>query len=427
MNKSNRNKKAKISAWFPQAKFGMFIHWGSYSVLGHGEQPLFRQLLNPSEYASLADKFRAERFDAGEWARIAKQAEMKYMVLTAKHHDGFCLFNTATTNYNACKRGPGRDLVAEYVRACRKAGLRVGLYFSLADWSIPAHFAGPKRDQKGFAGFIRLVHSQVRELMSNYGRIDLLWFDGQNYFTAQDWQSTRLVKMIRSYQPDIIINDRLPKPKGGGDWGYETPEQKIGAFSRRPWESCITSTRKFWGYHLCHEDETMWYSLRELIDLFIMIVSRNGNLLLNVGPKTDGVFPRFFTERVRAMGTWIRANKAALCGTHNIINHEFAHDSGRLTAKANRIYLCFLYWPGREFSFPGFKQKLEQARFLATGKPVKTCQEKHRIVFKDMPLNAPDICPVVELVFDSIPKDAEWAKKRLWGINLEGMEKWARL
>lgn len=417
--------KTKTQAWFQQAKFGMFIHWGSYAVMSHGEQPLYRELLNPSEYARLADKFRAEHFDAGEWVRIAKQAEMKYMVLTAKHHDGFCLFNTATTDYNAVKRGPGRDLVGEYVKACRKGGLKVGLYFSLADWSVPAHFAGPKRDKKGFADFIRLVHSQVRELMSNYGRIDLLWFDGQNYFTAEDWQSTRLVKMIRSYQPDIIINDRLPKPKGGGDWGYETPEQKIGTFSTRPWESCVTSTRKFWGYHLCHEDETMWHSLRELTDMFVTTVSRNGNLLLNVGPKPDGRFPYFFTDRVCAMGKWIRANKTAIYGPHGI-DHEFIY-GGCMTAKAARVYLFLLYWPGREFSFPGFKQKLRQARFLATGRPIRTYQEKHRIVLKNMPSKAPDICPVVELVFDGIPKDAEWAKKRLWMINLEGMEKWARL
>ena len=417
--------KTKIPAWFQQAKFGMFIHWGSYSALGHGEQPLYRELLNPSQYARLADKFRAEHFDAAEWVRIAKKAEMKYMVLTAKHHDGFCLFKTSTTDYNAVKRGPGRDLVGAYVKACRKGGLKVGLYFSLADWSVPAHFAGPKRDKKGFDDFIRLVHAQVRELMSNYGRIDLLWFDGQNYFTAGDWQSTRLVKMIRSYQPDIIINDRLPKPKAGGEWGYDTPEQKIGSFSTKPWESCVTSARHFWGYHICHEDETMWYSLKELMEMFVMCAARNGNLLLNVGPKPDGRFPHFFTERVCDMGNWIRANKTAIYGAHGI-DHEFAY-GGCMTTKGNRVYLFFLYWPGREFSFPGFKQKLIQARFLATGKPIKTCQEKHRIILKDMPLKSPDVCPVVELVFDTIPKDAEWAKKRLWMINLEGMEKWARL
>jgi len=182
--------------WMREARFGMFIHWGIYAALGHGEQPLYRELLNPSEYRKLADQFKAQKWEPDDWMRTAQAAGMKYAVLTAKHHDGFCLWDTKTTDDNAVKKGPHRDLLADYVKACRKAGLRAGIYFSLADWSIPAHFAGPTNDPAGWAKFIAMTHQQVEELVTHYGQVDLLWFDGANYFTGDDWQSGKLAAMI---------------------------------------------------------------------------------------------------------------------------------------------------------------------------------------------------------------------------------------
>jgi alpha-L-fucosidase len=410
--------------WMRDARFGMFIHWGLYAVLGHGEQPLYRELLNPSEYRKLADRFQADKWDPDDWMRTAQAAGMKYAVLTAKHHDGFCLWDTKTTDYNAVKLGPHQDLVAGYVKACRQAGLRVGLYFSLADWNVPAHFAGPKKDPEGWARFIAMTHRQVEELVTQYGQVDLLWFDGANYFTGDDWQSGRLATMIFRHQPHIIINNRLPKPSAGGAWGYDTPEQRIGGFSTNFWESCITSTRKFWGYHVCHEDPTMWYPEREVLDTFVRTMANNGNLLWNVGPRADGTLPALYKQRTRLVGDWLRKNGESIYGTVGA-PFEFAY-GGVMTRRDNVLYLCFLYWPGPEYSVCGFKQKLTDARFLDGGRKVEAVQEPHRIILKNMPRKAPDLVTVVKLTFAAVPEPHEWATKRLWQINLEGMEDWAK-
>ena len=411
--------------WFPTARFGMFIHWGIYSVLGHGEQPLFRELLTPSEYSKLADEFRAERFDANDWAAVAKAANMKYMVLTAKHHDGFCLFDTKTTDHNAVKRGPKRDLVAEYVEACRGAGLRVGLYFSVPDWIQPAYLAYPDSMPDAFGRFVDLWHAQVEELVSNYGRIDLLWFDGGRHLPAEDIRSVDLVEMIRSRQPGIIINNRLSKPEQGGDWGYETPEQKIGEASTDPWESCMTSTRKFWGYHVCHEDPALWRSDFEIIETFVRVISGGGNLLLNVGPCADGTLPDLFKQKARRMGEWIERNAEAVYGTAGA-DFEFAY--GGVTMKnENKLYLFFLYWPGETYSVPGFNEKLLSARLVDGGAHLAFEQDAHRVVLKDMPAAAPDLCSVVQFTFDGPPTPHDWAARRLWCRDYRGLEEWCRL
>lgn len=415
---------SQVPDWFRQARFGMFVHWGIYSVLGHGEQSLFRELLNPSNYRKLAGRFRAEKFNPSDWAATAKAANMKYIVLTAKHHDGFCLWNTSTTDNNAAKCGPGRDLIAEYVSACRRAGLRVGLYFSLEDWSVPAFLAGPERDPEGFHDFIRMSWRQIEELMSNYGRIDLLWFDGVNFPTARHWQSVKLVEMIRRHQPGILINDRLAKPKRGGNWGYLTPEQEVGRTSPDAWESCITSTRKFWGYHRCHEDPSLWHTGRELLEMLTGCVSRGGNLLLNVGPRPSGELPPMFKKRLRFLGRWIRANRAAIYGTEPSAV-EFAY-GGVATQKGNRLYLFFLYWPGKEYSLPGFNEKLLSARFLADHGKIRALQEPQRIILTGLPQRAPDVCTVIELTFDAPPTPHSWAKCRLHQYPMPDLVEWAR-
>lgn len=424
MKQTLRNQKTVIPAWFRDARFGLFIHWGIYSVLGHGEQPLFREFRNHSDYEKLADRFLAEKYDPVEWTAVARRAQMKYMVLTTKHHDGYCLWDTATTDYNSVKRGPGRDLVAEYVRACRQAGLRVGLYFSLPDWRHRGFTLGPDRDRKAFRDFIEMSWQQMEELVSNYGKIDLLWFDGAKFPTASQWRSTALVRMLRRHQPGLLINDRLPKPRHGGDWGYATPEQRLGTASAIIWESCITSTRKFWGYHVCHEDPSMWYTDREVITMLVACITRGGNLLWNVGPYASGEFPARFKRQTRMVGEWIRRNRPAIDGTEPAY-FEFAY-GGMTARKANQLYLFFLYWPGPEYSLPGFKEKLIRARLVDGGRRVRAVQEPHRVILKGLPTKAPDLCTVIELTFARPPTAHPWAENRLHNYPMPGLEQWLK-
>lgn len=413
--------------WFAEARLGMFIHWGIYSLLEHGEQPLFREFLNLSEYKKLMTHFKAERYDPRSWAGLAAESGMSYMVLTTKHHDGFCLWDTATTDYNAVNSAAGRDLLAQYVEACRAEGLRIGFYYSIPDWSVPAFFAGPESDPKAYRRFIKLIWDQLEELVTGYGRIDLLWFDGNPAAKpgADELRSTELVEMLRSHQPDILINDRLPKPKSGGDWGYATPEQRLGETSLTPWEMCLTSTRHFWGYHRCHEDPSLWHSERELLEMFVSCLSRGGRLLLNVGPRGDGSLPALFVERAKLLGKWLGKNREAIDDALPA-NFEFKY-GGVLTRKENRLFLHFFYWPGAEYSMPGFNERLISARLLADGGSINALQESHRVVLKDMPKEAPDIVTVVELTFDAPPTAHPWAKHRLHNFPMPGLEKWTEL
>lgn len=417
---------APVAPWFADARFGMFIHWGAYSVLGHGEQPLFRELLNPSEYRLLAHRFLAEDYAPRQWAALARQARMRYMVLTAKHHDGFCLFNTRTTDYNAVKLGPKRDLIAEYVEACREAGLRVGLYFSIPDWTVPAYFRGAEADPSGWQAFVDMFHAQVDELCANYGQIDLLWFDNSNKILgAEAAQSVRLAKAIRARQPGIVINNRLPAPAEGADWGYDTPEQRVGAASNAPWETCMTSTRKFWGWHVCHQDPTLWRTERETLEAFVQTVANGGNFLYNVGPLASGALPPLFESRARFLGDWIARNEEAVYGVHGT-DFEFTY-GGAIAVKGRDLFLYFFYWPGASFSVPGFKQRLLSASFVDGGHPVRATQHPHRIVLHDLPRQAPGLCAVVKLTFDAPPEAADWAKRRLWSGDSRGLDEWAAL
>lgn len=305
--------------WFRDAKFGMFIHWGIYSMLEKGEWVLFNERLNVKEYEKLAGEFDAAEFNAEKWAKTAKAAGMKYMVLTTRHHDGFCLFDTKTSDFNSMKSAAHRDFVREYVEACRAEGLKVGFYYSPMDWRFPGYFF-PELYWENAQEMKKQCWDQLRELMTNYGKIDLLWFDGEwlglggigwgadgwnrepgwtssgymkvNYF----WESEKLMNMIRQLQPGIMINNR-----GGWEGDFHVRERRIdGIRTDKPWDSndCIACS---WGY----VPDMPVLSKEELIRILVSIVVRDGNYLLNVGPKGDGSMDAEHVKRLAEAGEWL--------------------------------------------------------------------------------------------------------------------------
>jgi alpha-L-fucosidase len=198
--------------WFPEARFGLFVHWGPYSAYGRGEQALFREHLDQQEYGENACRWNPGRCDPARWAEVAKGAGMRYAVLTTRHHDGYCLWDSRVTDYTSAAQAPRRDFVREYVEAFRAAGLRIGLYYSLADWRVPAYWEGAAHDPSGWEGFRDYVHTQVEELLTGYGPIDLFWFDGAWPHSPREWRSRELVERIRALQPHLLINNRLGRP-----------------------------------------------------------------------------------------------------------------------------------------------------------------------------------------------------------------------
>ncbi len=323
--------------WFDSARFGMFICWGhcsqrglelSWPLVGWDRLPYNVPV---AEYHSTAATFDPVHFDPRDWARRAKRAGMQYAVFTAKHHDGFAMFHTRTTDYSIEHTPFRRDIVREYVEAFRAEGLHVGLYFSLIDWHHPDYPAFTEADKpykwgvwqrpapEQWERFVAVMFAQVRELLTNYGQIDLLWFDGGWERTAEDWKSSDLERMIRELQPNIVINDRLP-----GCVGYATPEQSVPA---RPipgtWETCLTMNES-WGYN---PRDRFYKSARFLINTLQEAASKGGNLLLNVSPMADGAIPAEQIERLETISDWMARNGESIAGA--LPGFEAGNSTGR--------------------------------------------------------------------------------------------------
>jgi alpha-L-fucosidase len=334
-----------------------------------------------------------------EWASLARLAGMKYMVMTTKHHEGFCLWDTEQTDYNAVKHGPGRDLVREYVEACREFGLRVGFYYSLMDWHHPDG-ARCAKDEKARRRFVEFTTGCVRELMSNYGKIDILWYDvSWPLKSPEEWDSARRNAMVRKLQPDIIINNRSQLPE---DFG--TPEEHITAEKEgRAWEACMTFNGS-WGYQPAPPED--WHSVRQVLGMLRQCSAGQGNLLLNIGPKADGSVPQEAVERLSAVGKWLEQNGEAVYGKVDRAEMEWM-PTGQWSVKGKTAYFWCSRWPGKELAIGGLKCKVAKASFLASGQPIAFEQTRNRLVLKGLPETSPDRIAgitVIKLECKSKPK-----------------------
>jgi len=405
------NKNEKL-AWFNNARFGMFIHWGLYSLLGKGEWAWFKEGMTPREYSGLANSFNPEYFDANEWARIAKEAGMRYMVLTAKHHDGFCLFDSAYTNYTSVKTAAKRDFVKEFVDACRNEGLGVGLYITVRDWSYPESFEGPIRNPAGWKRLVEYFHKQVTELMTHYGKINILWYDGCEESNLQDsyengktnaenWRAYELNKKVRELQPDILINGRL-----GIEEDFGTPEQNFmsTADKTKMNESCVTMNDT-WGYN---PDDNNWKSTAAIIGMLIHSAAIGNNLLLNVGPDGDGLIPYESVSRLREIGSWLRMHGEAIYGTKPQL-HEWwdcMSPGGRIITKGNCAYIALNKWDIRNgFVITSLKNSVKEATVLATGDKLNVERSGRKLIFSDLPHYPPSYYTnIIKLELDGIPE-----------------------
>ena len=328
----NLKSSADQLEWWKDAKFGMFLHWGLYSQAagdwnGHryqgNEHFMIYEKLSIKEYGSQANDFNPKLFDAKQWVKMAKNAGMKYMVLTTKHHDGFAMFNSPSNDYNIVKKTPfQRDPVKDLAVACRKNGMKLGFYYSLGrDWQdpdVPTNWPTkggrsnlvdfPDEDSKDFSKYFeRKVKPQIKELLTQYGPIAVLWFDTPEQYITKA-QSEELLQLIKTLQPNCIVNNRI----GNGLGDYQVSEQQIAKeVNPKPWEACITMSRR-WSFNKYDHE---WKSPELLIRQLVEIVSKGGNLLLNIGPKGDGTFPPEAIERLETVGNWMKVNKEAIYGT----------------------------------------------------------------------------------------------------------------
>jgi alpha-L-fucosidase len=339
-----------------------------------------------AEYEQQAKLFKPKPNAARDWARLAKQAGQKYMVMTTKHHEGFCNFATKLTNYNAAQQGPGRDLVKEYVEAARAEGLRVGFYYSLMDWHHPDG-AICATDEAARRRFVDYTHGLIRELMTNYGKIDVLWYDVSWPLSAAQWESEKMNEMVFKLQPEIIVNDRNGLP---GD--FTTPEQTIRA-SNRAWESCMTMNGS-WGYQKADDN---WKTPKTIVRNLVTCAHDTGNYLLNIGPKADGSIPEESVRILTAVGKWMEHNGPTIYRSDKCQPH--ASEFAGFTRQGNTLFMHVHFWPGSTVALGGLRTKVKSAHLVNGGQNVKFDQDDFRVRFTGLPEKAPDD-PVIVIAIE---------------------------
>lgn len=415
---SQAASRTQRMAWWHEAKFGMFIHWGLYSIVGQHEWAKEVEGIPIAQYELLAKHFNPKPNAAREWAKLAKRAGQKYMVMTTKHHEGFCHWDTKLTDYCAPKQGPKRDLVREFVDAARAEGLRVGFYYSLMDWHHPDG-ATCKTDEAARKRFVEYAHGLIRELLTNYGKIDVLWYDVDWPLSAEEWESERMNKMVFELQPEIIVNNR-----NGLDGDFSTPEQEIkAAESGRAWESCMTLNDS-WGFN---RGDDGWKTPKTIVSNLAICAQGGGNYLLNIGPKPDGSIPEETVTVLEAVGKWLDTNGKAIYGTDR--GSSGGNPNANYTRRGNTLYIHQQYWPGHTpaaewlsfyqpetvIAIGGLKARVKSARLLKTGQSVTFTQDELTLRLTGLPVQAPDQpATVIEIECDSEPHVDHEATRSLW-------------
>jgi alpha-L-fucosidase len=413
------SQKAERMKWWTDARFGMFIHWGLYALPARHEWVKNAERMTNQQYQKYFEMFNPDMWDPRDWAKMAKAAGMKYVVLTAKHHEGFCLFDSKFTDYKSTNTPYGKDIIKEYVEAFRAEGLKVGFYYSLIDWHHPDYTIDSNHPQRqtSDSAYARLnkgkdmnkyreyLKNQVRELLTNYGEISIIWFDfsfpGKNGKGHDDWDSENLLKLARSLQPGIIVDDRLDLRNVEGGWDFTTPEQyKVTKWPevngrRVPWETCQTFSGS-WGYY---RDETSWKSPAQLIELLVESVSKGGNLLLNVGPTARGVFDYRAQDRLAAIGKWMKFNNRSIYGCTEAPEGITAPANTLLTYNpvSSRLYVHLLAYPMGSLVLSNMADKVKYIQFLHDASEVKFTASGNDLNL-ELPILKPDSeIPVLEV------------------------------
>jgi len=412
--------------WWTDARFGMFIHWGLYALPARHEWVKSNEHITNENYQKYFDQFNPDLFNPKQWAKEAKAAGMKYAVLTTKHHEGFTLFDSKYTDYKATNTQAKRDLVKEFVEAFRAEGIKVGFYYSLIDWHHPDftvdryHPLKPNNDNdaeyaalnknRDIAKYRKYLYDQVTELLTRYGKIDILWADfsypGKHGKSRDDWGSVALLKQIRKLQPQIIVDNRLDLNDYEDGTDFETPEQvspkELEKYRGKVWETCQTFSGS-WGYH---RDENTWKSNRKLLDLLITSVANGGNLLLNVGPTARGEFDKRAKIALDSLSLWMHANSKSIYHC-TFASSEFKAPEGvKLTYNndTKKLYVHLFEYPNNgSITLKGYKEKTRYAQFLHDNSEVQIDNEKstgNTLVLK-LPKKKPDFeIPVIELTLN---------------------------
>jgi len=384
---------------FVAARYGLFIHYGLYSLLGRGEWALNREHIDLAEYAALADRFTAERYDAEAICALAKAAGMRYICLTTMHHDGFMLYPSEVSRFHVGHSACGRDLVGETVAAARRHGLRMHLYHSLNHWTCEPDAVAALESPAACERFIAFTFDRLRELVTRYNPIEVLWYDGWWPFNADGWRAEAMNRMLREIQPWLLVNGRNGLP---GD--FTTPEGHMSAPNPwRPWEACLTLNDS-WSYT---RGDDRWKSPSDVLAMLVRAAQGNGNLLLGIGPEPDGAIPARAAEILRQVGDWLRRNGEAVYATERFDFGLMTRAGHRgdwsslvdYTVAGHRLYLTVKRWQGETLTIAGLRTPPLAMRLLATGQSVDFTYEAGpgKVTLRGLPPEPPGLLPVIRV------------------------------
>ncbi|MBK3519370.1 alpha-L-fucosidase [Carboxylicivirga marina] len=427
-----KEEKTERLAWWTHDRFGMFIHWGSYSLAGRHEWVKKNERIDDDTYQKYFENFNPDLYNPKEWARMAKAAGMKYAVITTKHHEGFTLFDSEYTEYKVTNTPYGKDALKEWVEAFRAEGLKIGFYYSIIDWHHPDYTVDrvhpqSAKNQKGYdelnknrdlSVYRKYLKNQVTEILTNYGKVDILWLDysfpGQFGKGRDDWGAVELIKLVRELQPEIIVNDRLDLKEYWGGWDFTTPEQfKVDEWptyngEKIPWETCQTFSGS-WGYY---RDEMTWKDNKQLLVLLIESVSKGGNILLNVGPTGRGTIDYRAEEALGQIGDWMKFNSRSIYGCTQAPESFEVPDNALLTYNpdSKRLYIHLLDYPLQNYTLKGMKGKIKYVQFLHDASEIKMAAPKGHWIKQELaegdvnlilPVNKPPVeIPVIEIILN---------------------------
>ena len=401
---SRKSKNDPKLKWFDEARFGMFVHFGLHSLLGRGEWVMYKENIPRIEYEKLMQKFNPVRFNADEWVTLAQESGARYITVTAKHHDGFCLFDSKLTDFKITNTPFGRDIIRELAEACHLKKMPLVIYYSQPDWHHPNFVhrkkafkdlqPQPSTDEPNWSRYQEYLEGQILELVTNYGKIHGIWFDG-SHKSEKEWRGKRLYRLIKKHQPQAVVNDR-------GRYGdFFTPERRLpDDLSGFLFEACQSISTNSWGY----KKDTILFSSPYLIENLVRMAAKGGNYLLNVGPMPDGTIPLNQVVRMQAIGQWLRINEDAIYGTKpcNLIG---IGDAVAATRKNNDIYLHFLQWPAaNQICIEGIKSEPASVNFIGSKCCLAASITDKGLEIKNIPMEPANALPqVMKLGFDSAP------------------------
>lgn len=431
LSSETEQQKKERMAWWINDRFGMFIHFGIYALPARHEWVKNYESISDADYQKYFDNFNPDMYNPREWAKMAKAAGMKYAVITTKHHDGFCLFDSKYTDYKSTNTPYGKDLLKEWVEAFRSEGLKVGFYYSLLDWHHPdftvdkIHPLGKdniskipelnkNRDMANYRGYML---NQIRELLTNYGKVDILWMDfsypGENGKGSAEWDSQKLLNLARQLQPGILINNRLDLNNYEDGWDINSDAEQVKNKKgvevngkRVSWETCQTFSGS-WGYY---RDEHTWKSTKQLLVTLIDAVSKGGNVILNVGPTARGTIDERAQRGLASMGDWMKYNSRSIYGCTSAPEGFSVPENCVLTynSKTNRLYIHLLDYPVKTLVLSGYAGKVKYAQFLHDGSEIQfnsvygwgaNEQKTPHDINLILPVIQPDVViPVIELM-----------------------------